>query len=326
MQNIGARAYQPPSARSEWIYALWAIFGTALATLAAIALAVLDGGVRALDWWLLISFFLVTGIGVSAGMHRYFSHKSFELRPRSARLTLAVAAVATGQGHFIRWVHDHRVHHQFTDRPGDPHSPYWRGQQALSGWRGLVHAHLGWLLEPKLHIEARRVRDLLADPAYVWIDRHSAHIAAASVALPGLIAYLVDPSVDSALRGSLWGGAVRMFLLYHLTWAINSIGHRFGGRVPGQNGEARNHRLLGPILFGDGWHANHHVCPRSARHGWGAQLDITFLLISLMARLGIVGRVVVARTGELARADDSMHRDESLAIIDVPIRGESANR
>lgn len=287
---------------------MWAFVICTIGTLLAIVLLFVDGGMRGIDAALLGVFFVITGLGLSAGLHRYFSHRSYKFRSRKLELGLAVAGTAGGQGHFLRWVHDHRIHHQYTDGPGDPHSPHCRGDKRLGRWAGLYHAHIGWLFDRRLPIDPKRVADYVSDSAYIWIDRHSPLITAIGVMFPGIIAYIVEPTAGSLLRGALWGGVVRMFLLYHLVFLVNSVGHAYGPRLQGQVGEARNNVWLGPILFGDGWHANHHAHPRSARHGWGpSQFDPNWLLISLLARVGVVERVIVAAPNDI----DSEHEANS---------------
>lgn len=286
--NALAPVYVAPDARRERMYAIWSIYGTALGTACAILTAVFDRQIRPIDAGLLVGMLLITGIGVSAGLHRHFSHRSFDLVPW-ARWLLGLAGVATAQGYLVRWIFDHRVHHQFSDRPGDPHSPHCFGGRRLCGLPGLLHAHMGWLLKTRPAIDARRVRDVVADPLCLWLDRYSPLVATGGFVFPGMVALGFEQTFGSFVRGCLWGGAVRMFLLNHITWAVNSLGHSWGRRSPGQRDESRNNLLLGLLAFGDGWHANHHADPRSARHGWGlGQPDLIWSCISALHRVGIV--------------------------------------
>lgn len=285
--------FRPHAPRAERWFARWSVYGTALGTALAIAIAVHDGTVRRVDLVLFASMSLLTGIGVSAGLHRLFSHRSFGTTP-GLRWLLGLAGAATGQGFVVRWIFDHRVHHQYTDAAGDPHSPHVLATLSGGTWRGLWHAHAGWLFRPRPPVDPRRVRDLLVDPVVQWVDRHGPAITALGLVLPGCVAWIVQPELGSALRGMLWGGCVRMFAVNHMTWSVNSIGHSWGTRLPGQRGAARNSLVMGMLAFGDGWHANHHAHPRSARHGWGwRQPDINWWWICAARRLGWVNNVVL---------------------------------
>lgn len=280
--------WRPPSAVAERRFAQWSLFGTGLGALGALTLAIADGGVRGIDLALLATLTVVTSVGVGGGLHRLFSHQSFEI-VRPGRWLLGLAGVAAGQGYFVRWVYDHRVHHQYTDQPGDPHSPHWVGTQRLHGWRGIWHAHAGWLFGARQPIEPARVGDVLADPFLCFLDRHGPAITTAGILLPAAVAWAWQPDGGSALRGALWGGCVRMAIVNHITWAVNSFGHALGAKLPGQSSEARNNRLLALLALGDGWHANHHAHPRLARHGWGrSQPDFNAGLIAAAQRFGWV--------------------------------------
>jgi stearoyl-CoA desaturase (delta-9 desaturase) len=290
-RDVAASDYRPPSEAAERWFARWSVYGTALGTALAIAIALGDGTVRRVDLALFATLSVLTGIGVSAGLHRLFSHRSFET-VRGLRWFLGLAGAATGQGYVLRWIFDHRIHHQHTDAPGDPHSPH--VAPGSPGARGLWHAHAGWLFQPRCTIDPRRLRDHLEDPVVRWVDRHGPAITTLGLLLPGVIAWAVHPEPGSALRGALWGGCVRMFVINHMTWSVNSIGHCWGTRLPGQKGAARNSLVMGILAFGDGWHANHHAHPRSARHGWGwRQPDLNWWWISAARHLGWVTKVIV---------------------------------
>lgn len=274
--------------RSERWYAWWSVCGTLTGTMAAGLIAVFEGGVEPFFVFLSLFFLVITGFGVSAGLHRYFSHYSYAAK-RPFQVALAVLGIASAQGYFIRWVFDHRIHHRYTDMPGDPHSPYFRGETELSRIGGLLHAHFGWLLRGRSVLAGRVVGDLASDPVMTALDRQSPAIALVGVLVAALIGWSFEPSAMGFLKGALWGGPVRMFLLNHIVWSVNSIGHSVGSKVEGVRSQARNNALLGFLAFGDGWHANHHLSPLSARHGWqkGA-LDLSWTVLRLLERIGWV--------------------------------------
>ncbi len=271
---------------AELSYVFFMLGVTTVATAIAIWLAVAEG-LELFFVVLTVVYLAITTFGVTGGLHRYFSHKSFRCK-RWLEIVLALLGTLAGQDFFIRWIYVHRVHHRYTDQPGDPHSPWYDGEKRLGVVRGLIHAHNGWLFRPEPAVVPSVVPDLLRDPVLVAIDRLSPLITLAGVILPGLIALLYEPSLHAFMLGVLWAGFVRLFIMYHVSWGVNSFGHRFGGKVPDQTHNARNNPLLGILTFGDGWHANHHEFAASARHGFGAQLDITYLILCAMAKLGWV--------------------------------------
>lgn len=280
-----------PNAIAETIYAWWSVVGAATGALLAVAWAWTNGGVGLVNWTLFSIFFVLTGVGVSAGLHRHFSHYAFGPQPW-LRYALAILGLASGQGYLIRWVYDHRLHHQYADQPGDPHSPHVYESERLSGWRGLLHAHCLWLLRKRPLFERARIRDVSSDLVLMQLDRNAPTIALVSILVPGVIAGVLEGTWWSTLGGALWGGTLRMFLLNHLTWSVNSFGHSLGPKPQSARCEARNNMALGLLAFGDGWHGNHHLEPRAARHGgtW-RQIDPTYWLILAFRRLGWVMHV-----------------------------------
>ena len=251
----------------------------------------------ALHWSDLVALavcYVLTGLGITVGYHRLFTHRSFKTT-RIVRLTLAVLGSMAVEGPVIEWVATHRKHHRFTDRAGDPHSPHvdvapgWRG--AL---RGLGHAHVGWMLRGRdMANPARYAKDLVADRDLRAISRTFPLWVVAGLALPFGIGAALTGSVAGALSALLWGGAVRILLLHHVTFSINSLCHYFGRRPFGTGDESRNLAWLAPLAFGESWHNNHHAFPTSARHGlrrW--QLDPGGWLIAGLERTHLAWDVV----------------------------------
>jgi stearoyl-CoA desaturase (Delta-9 desaturase) len=257
-------------------------------------------GVNALDLGLLAGLYAVTGLAVTVGYHRLLTHRAFQ-SPRSVEYTLAVLGSMAVEGSVIDWVADHRKHHAHADREGDPHSPHVGDG---SGLRGLWHAHVGWILghgedraDPRRH-----ARDLLEDRGMRLIAGAFPLLVAVGLALPFAVGLLVGGSLLAGLEAFVWGGLVRVFLLHHVTWSINSICHFFGRRRFATDDQSRNVFWLALPSFGEAWHHNHHAFPRSAAHGlrWW-ELDASFVVIRLLELVGLA-RNVVRITPERQRA------------------------
>jgi stearoyl-CoA desaturase (delta-9 desaturase) len=196
------------------------------------------------------------------------------------------------QGSVIDWVADHRKHHAHTDEDGDPHSPH---VGHGSGLRGLWHAHTGWLLETQGQADWKRYAgDLYEDPGMRRIGRRFPLFVLVSLLIPAVAGFLLDGfTVGAAIRGLVWGGLVRIFLVHHVTWSVNSICHFFGHRRFAVDDHSTNVAWLSLLSLGESWHHNHHAFPRSAFHGlrWW-EIDISGLMISALERCGLAWNVV----------------------------------
>ena len=238
--------------------------------------------------------YLVTGVGITVGFHRLFTHRSFKTG-RPLRSLFAVFGSAAVEGPVIEWVATHRKHHRFSDLPGDPHSPHthhgvgWRG--AL---RGLFHAHVGWMFRGEDRAsEERYAKDLLADPLIRAIDRTFLLWVVLGLAFPFGLGVALTGSLIGGLTGMLWGGAVRILFLHHATFSINSLCHFFGRRRFATGDQSRNLAWLALPTFGEAWHNNHHAFPTSAHHGLTSrQLDPGGWVIDGLERLGLAWDVV----------------------------------
>jgi stearoyl-CoA desaturase (delta-9 desaturase) len=256
--------------------------------------------------WRDVAIFLImyvpTGLGVTVGFHRLLTHRSFKTSP-FLRGVLAVLGTMAVEGPVISWVADHRKHHAYSDRLGDPHSPHvehgggWRG--AL---RGLAHAHVGWLFDHTQRGSRERFApDLLADPVVSFVDKTFVFWALLGFAIPFGLGVLMGGTVDAGLEGLLWGGAVRMLVLHHVTYSINSLCHFFGRRRFATEDHSRNLMWLAPFSLGEAWHNNHHAFPTSAIHGMGrGEFDISGLVISALERVGLVWDVQRIAAGRQA--------------------------
>jgi stearoyl-CoA desaturase (delta-9 desaturase) len=256
-----------------------------LAVAAAVPLA-WGWGLSWLDVAMAVVLYAVSGLGVTVGYHRHFTHKSFKAR-RGLRVALAVAAALALQGGVVDWVADHRRHHAFSDKEGDPHSPWLFGTGPLAVARGFWHSHMGWLFVRDRTNARRFAPDLLADRDVMAVDRLFMVLAVLSIGLPALVGGLVTWSLWGALTALFWAGLVRVALLHHVTWSINSICHMVGDRPFAARDRSANVWWLAVLSFGESWHNLHHADPTCARHGVKrGQVDISARLIRWFERLG----------------------------------------
>jgi stearoyl-CoA desaturase (delta-9 desaturase) len=243
-----------------------------------------------LDLGILAGMYLLAGVGVTVGFHRLLTHRAFETH-RPLKYVFAVLGSLSVQGPVITWVADHRKHHAHTDEEGDPHSPH---VGHGSGLRGLLHAHVGWLMNSMGRAERRRYApELMEDAGMRRINRSFELIVLAGLAIPFALGYLLGGTLTAALTALLWGGLVRIFLLHHVTWSINSVCHFFGRRRFATDDHSTNVFWLALPSLGESWHHNHHAFPRSAQQGmrrW--ELDPSGALIRLLERLGLAWNVV----------------------------------
>jgi stearoyl-CoA desaturase (delta-9 desaturase) len=238
--------------------------------------------------------YVSTALAITVGFHRHFTHRAFKCR-RWVRGTLAIFGSAAIEGNIISWVADHRKHHAFSDEEGDPHSPHvGHGGGWTGALKGLWHAHVGWLfIHTHRGSRERYAPDLLADPMIRFIDRTFVLWVTAGLLVPFGLGYLIGGSLHTALTGLLWGGLVRMLVVHHVTYSINSLCHFFGRRDFKTGDESRNLMWLAPFTFGESWHNNHHAFPTSYRHGLrGWQLDISAGVIWMLEKLGLAWDVV----------------------------------
>ncbi len=235
--------------------------------------------------------YAVTGHGITVGFHRYFTHKSFKPN-RAVKIALAVAGSMAIQGPVVRWVADHRKHHKFSDRDGDPHSPWRYGDTIPALMKGLFYAHMGWLFDQEQTSQRQYAPDLLKDRDIVRVSRHFPWLVAASLLLPAIAGGLWTLSWQGALTAFFWGSLVRVGLLHHVTWSINSICHAVGERPFKARDKSGNVWWLAIPSMGESWHNLHHSDPTCARHGvLRGQIDTSARVIWVMERLGWVSAV-----------------------------------
>jgi len=270
------------------IVTLYVIVAVPFLALAAVVPAVWGWGLTLLDVGLAVGFYYLTLLGVTVGYHRYFTHGSFKAK-RPLRLALAAAGSMAIQGPVVQWVADHRRHHAFSDRDGDPHSPWRYGTGTNALLKGMFHAHLGWLFDRRKTNQERYAPDLLKDGGLRVISRLFVVWAFLSLVMPAVLGGLITGSWAGAWSAFFWAGLVRVALLHHVTWSINSVCHVLGNRPfvsPGRD-RATNFWPLAILSAGESWHNLHHADPTCARHGvLRGQVDISARVIWLFEKLG----------------------------------------
>jgi stearoyl-CoA desaturase (Delta-9 desaturase) len=253
---------------------------------------------RWVDLALLVGMYYLSGIGITVGFHRFFTHKSFNA-VRPLQWFLGVTGSMAVQGDLVEWVAWHRKHHQHSDTEHDPHSPHFdehgeHGTGIRGLFKGLYHAHMGWMIRMSRPERERYAPDLIKDPMFNRIGNQFNFWVVVSLIIPAVIGGLWDMSWFGALLGFLWGGLVRVFLVHHITWSINSVCHVWGARDFVSHDHSRNNPIFGILAFGEGWHNNHHAFPTSARHGlrWW-QFDSSWIIIRTFKLLGLASDLKV---------------------------------
>ncbi len=258
-----------------------------LAVLAAVPVA-WGGWLSWTDIAIALVFWAITGIGITVGYHRFFTHGSFKAG-RGVKVALAIAGSLALEGSIDQWVADHRKHHKFSDEVGDPHSPWRFGTSRRQVAKGLGYAHVGWLMARERTNVDRYAPDVRDDKDLQRIARWFPAIVVATLLLPAVVGGLVTWSWAGALTAFFWAGLIRIAFVHHVTWSINSICHVFGSRPFASRDLSSNVWWLAVPSFGESWHNLHHVDPTSARHGvLRGQVDISAGLIRTLERLRLV--------------------------------------
>lgn len=246
-------------------------------------------------------FYCLTGLGITIGYHRHFTHGAFRAS-RGLRVSLAVAGGMALQGPVIEWVADHRRHHAYADRDGDPHSPWRFGSSAAGLARGFWYAHTGWLFNRERTNTRRFAPDLLADHDLRVVNRLFPVLTALSLLLPAVLGGVITLSWAGALTAFFWAGLVRVAVLHHVTWSVNSICHLVGHRPFSARDRSANFWPLALVSFGESWHNSHHADPTGARHGVGrGQLDISARIIWVFEKFGWASQVRWPKPARLER-------------------------
>lgn len=280
-------------------YSLAARIGTLTAVILplagfGVAIASLWGwGFGWVDLGLLVGMYIFSALGITVGFHRLFTHKSFETNA-VVRFIFATLGSMAVQGSLLRWVAQHRRHHQHSDTTADPHSPHNHGSGLLGTIRGFWHAHIGWAFKPDASGLDRYVADLRKHTSLRVASALFPLWILLGLAIPAVLGGILTGTWGGAFLGLLWGGLVRVFLVHHVTWSVNSVCHLWGRRPYPEKDHSRNNFLFGVLAMGEGWHNNHHAFPTSARHGlrWW-QIDISYYVIRVLEVFRLAWKVRV---------------------------------
>jgi len=258
--------------------------------------------IGALDIGLFLAMWLITGLGLTVGYHRLFTHGAFATSTAVSSLLIVMGSMA-GRGPMLSWAAMHRRHHELSDHEGDLHSPNLHGAGFVGRLRGFLHAHLTWMIEHDYPNVAHYVPDLMAQRTLIKVNGHYYSWVLLGLVLPAAIGGLVSDSLWGVLTGFLWGGVVRMFVVEQTMSAINSVMHTFGTRpFVTRDDNSRNFAAMGLLGWGEGWHNNHHAFPYSAAFGlrW-FEFDPGFLFIRALEALGLAWDVKVPSPEKIAR-------------------------
>jgi stearoyl-CoA desaturase (delta-9 desaturase) len=274
-----------------------------VAPVVALAYLVVDGIGKPFPWFAVVLtavLIVIFGHGITIGFHRMFTHKAFVAK-RPLKIFFAVLGTMAFQGSVIGWVADHRRHHRWSDRPGDPHSPVYKESRALDGFAGFWHAHAGWCFTINRTSREHYAADLLADRDLVRVDQFFLPLALLTFAIPFALGWLWTGTLEGAWIAFLCAGFVRVGISLNFTWGVNSVCHMFGTRPFASKDQSTNFAPLAPFTMGEAWHNNHHAFPRSARHGLlPGQLDTSARLIQWMERWGWITDVQLPTPEQIA--------------------------
>jgi stearoyl-CoA desaturase (delta-9 desaturase) len=253
------------------------------------------------DLGLLLGMYFFSALGITVGFHRLFVHRSFETYTW-VKFILAFLGSMAVQGPLFEWVATHRRHHQHSDTPDDPHTPHHHGEGVLGLLKGLWHSHVGWVFDPKPPDADRYIKDLSASPTLRVASALFTLWVALGLVLPAVLGGVITQSWQGVWTGLIWGGLVRIFLVHHVTWSINSACHLWGTQPYKTRDMSRNNVVFGILALGEGWHATHHAFPTSARHGlrWW-QIDVSYWVIRALALVGLAWDVKLPTAEALAR-------------------------
>ncbi len=231
---------------------------------------------------LAVILYVPTGLGITIGFHRLFTHESFKTYA-SVRFLFAILGAMAVQGRLIEWCARHFTHHQQSDKEGDPHSPWRYGTTPSAVFRGFWWAHFGWIISAQRPVKNSCQQRLAADPVTNFVDRTPLLWMFLSVAVPISAGFAYDHSWNGVCRGFLWGFLVRLFFVQHVTWSINSWCHIWGKRNFRTKDHSQDSLLWTVVGFGEGAHNSHHAFPRSPIHAiLHPCLDASYIVIKFL--------------------------------------------
>lgn len=291
-RNIKHKGKTNSAKQLERQIALVVILTPWIATISAFAL-LWKHGIGRVELGLCLSMYVLTTLGITVGFHRLFTHRSFQTG-KTIQVILGIMGSMAVQGPLLFWVACHRRHHQNSDRSHDPHSPHLSGQDMRGRLIGLWHSHIGWMLNHDSEDWVRFVPELLRDQLIFKINNLYFVWVCLGLLIPAILGGLLTWTWQGMISGLLWGGFVRIFLVHHSTWSINSICHLYGSYNYETNDQSKNNFLCALLSCGEGWHNNHHAFPSSARHGleWW-QFDLSYIVIYLLKKIGFIWDVKI---------------------------------
>lgn len=258
-------------------------------TLGSIGLIILTlrTGINVIDIILLLGMYILTSLGITLGYHRYFAHHSFKTST-TIKVIFGILGSMSCQGPLIYWVASHRRHHRYSDISGDLHSPYINRNQPMGWWQGFYHSHMGWTYSHELTNSFLFAKDLVLDKTISTVNKYYYLWVLLGLIIPSIIEGIITWSWSGVLRGFLWGGLLRLFLVHHSSWTIGSIAHIYGSSPFSNHDNSKNNFWIALPTLGEGWHNNHHAFPNSAFHGleWW-QVDVTGLVIRTLQLLDL---------------------------------------
>lgn len=252
--------------------------------------------VTPVDIFVFVLMYILSGLGVTIGFHRFFAHRSFKCARWMQYVFLILGSMAV-QGSPIYWVANHRKHHRFTDKEEDPHTPIFEDKSLKGRIYSFYHSHIGWIMKGSDVSYNRYAPDILHDPKLYKLSHIFILWVALGFLIPGVIAGLWTQSWMGFWMGILWGGFVRTCALQQVTYSINSICHLFGKKTYEQANESRDNWLFAILALGEGWHNSHHRFPTSARQGlktW--QFDFSYCVIIVLYKMGLVWELKLPKT------------------------------
>jgi stearoyl-CoA desaturase (Delta-9 desaturase) len=271
-------------------------------------------GISALEIGLLLAMYTLTMLGITVGFHRHFAHCSFQTNT-FIRVLLGILGSMSAQGPIIQWASIHRRHHKYSDRPGDPHSPLSYLGDKWGTIRGLWHGQVAWMLNSDVTNTALFAKDLLRDPVITKVNRLYLTWVALGLAIPAIVGGVLTGTWTAVLQGFLWGGLVRIFIVNHAFWTINSIAHCYGQRPFDTDEQSRNTSWLAVANFGEGWHNNHHAFPHSALLGlkWW-QIDIGGWVILALKKVGLAWDLKIPTAVMIAEKSNVQKNSEQTKV------------
>lgn len=250
---------------------------------------------------LLIFSYTLAMIGMEIGFHRLFAHNSFKTT-KIIRLVLAVLGSMAAQGTLTYWVTIHRQHHHYSDKPGDPHSPYYFSEKKLGFFEGIWHAYLGWFFKDYFPNTTLYSKDLMKDSKLMQINRLYWLWVFLGLAIPGIVGGILTGNLIGVVKGVLWGGFIRIFFVHQIFWIVGVLGHYSGGRTYKSDDKSTNNLLLALPSFGNAWHNNHHAFPNSAILGltWW-QFDVSAWVLRCFEKVGLIWEVKTPNRNQIEK-------------------------